>query len=93
MTCKFDTTGKGKSAVIAAAPRRLEAEVYGYTEQQVIGFFHDMAKFFDAIGSKLQTERQRRKKVADEKAIHKVMPTEICRQKDDEDHSGVGRIP
>ena len=48
-TGEFDTAGKGKSALLAAAYRSIEAEVYNYTEEQVIGVFHDMAKFFDTI--------------------------------------------
>ena len=39
MTGDFDTAGKGKSALIAAAYRNFEAEVYSYTEEQVIGGF------------------------------------------------------
>lgn len=38
-TGDFDTAGKGKSALLAAAYRSLEAEVYNYTEEQVIGVF------------------------------------------------------
>ena len=49
MTGDFDTAGKGKSALIAAAHRNLEAEVYTFTEEQVIGVCQDMAKFFDPI--------------------------------------------
>jgi len=48
-TGPFDTAGKCKSALMAAAYRSIEAEVYNYTEEQVIGVFHDMAKFFDTI--------------------------------------------
>jgi len=47
MTGDFDTSGKGKSALIATAYRGLQAEVYKYTEEQVIGVFHDFEKFFD----------------------------------------------
>lgn len=36
MTGEFDTSGKGKSALIAAAYRGLEAEVYSYTEEQIV---------------------------------------------------------
>ena len=43
MTAQYDTSGKGKSALTAAAYRGLEAEVYSYTEEQVIGAFHDFA--------------------------------------------------
>ena len=32
MTGDFDTAGKGKSALLAAAYRSIEAEVYNYTE-------------------------------------------------------------
>jgi len=49
MTADFDTSGKGKSALVAAAYRGLEAEVYKYTEEQVIGVCHDFDKFFDSI--------------------------------------------
>jgi len=49
MTGDFDTSGKGKSALIAAAYRGLQAEIYKYTEEQVIGVFHDFEKFFDTI--------------------------------------------
>jgi len=49
MTCQSDTAGKGKSALIAAAYRNQEAEVYSYTQEQVIGVFHDMANLFDII--------------------------------------------
>ena len=38
-TGEFDTAGKGKSALLAAAYRSIEAEVYNYTEEQVIGVF------------------------------------------------------
>ena len=48
-TGDFDTSGKGKSALMAAAYRGLEAEIYSYTEEQVIGVFHDFDKFFDTI--------------------------------------------
>lgn len=49
MTGSFDTAGKGKSALVVAAFRGLEAAVYTYTEQQVIDALHDVAKFFDII--------------------------------------------
>lgn len=49
MTGDFDTSGKGKSALVAAAYRGLQAEIYKYTEEQVIGVFHDFEKFFDTI--------------------------------------------
>jgi len=49
MTAGFDTAGKGKSALLAAAYRSIKAEVYSLTEDQVIGVFHDFAKFFDTI--------------------------------------------
>jgi len=49
MTADFDTSGTGQSALVAAAYRGLEAEVYRYTEEQVIGVFHDFDKFFDSI--------------------------------------------
>lgn len=48
-TGDFDTAGKGKSALIAAAYRGLQAETYKYTEEQVIGVFHDFEKIFDTI--------------------------------------------
>jgi len=32
----YDTSGKGKSALIAAAYRGLQAAIYSYTEEQVI---------------------------------------------------------
>jgi len=41
----FDTSGKGKSALMAAAYRGLQAEIYNYTEEQVIGVFHDFENF------------------------------------------------
>ena len=53
MTAAYDTSGKGKAALTAAAYRGLEAEVYQYTEEQVIGAFHDFAKFFDTIDIKI----------------------------------------
>lgn len=43
MTGNFDTAGKGKSALIVAAFRVLEARVYGYTEEQAVAAFHDVA--------------------------------------------------
>jgi len=49
MTAGYDTAGKGKSALLAAAYRSIKAEVYSLTEDQVIGVFHDFAKFFDTI--------------------------------------------
>lgn len=49
MTGDFDTSGKGKSALIAAAYRNLKAEVYNFIEEQVIATFHDFEKFFDSI--------------------------------------------
>ena len=48
-TGSFDTGRKGKSALIAAAYRNLEAEVYSYTEEQVIALFQDMAKFLEIV--------------------------------------------
>lgn len=48
-TGPFDTSGKGKSARLAAAYRSIKAEVYGQTEDQVIAVFHDFEKFFDTI--------------------------------------------
>lgn len=48
-TGDFDTPGKGKSALIAAAYRGLQAEIYKYTDEQVIGVFHDFEKIFDTI--------------------------------------------
>lgn len=36
MTGDFDTSGKGKSAPIAAVYRGLQAGIYKYTEEQVI---------------------------------------------------------
>lgn len=45
----YDTSGKGKSALIAAAYRGLQAEIYNYTEEQYIGVFHDFGKIFDTI--------------------------------------------
>ena len=48
-TGTFDTSGKGKSALTAAAYRGLQAEVYNYTEEQMIAAFHDFAIFFDTI--------------------------------------------
>lgn len=49
LTGDFDTAGKGKSALVAAAYRNLEAEFFSYTEEQVIATFHDFEKFFDSI--------------------------------------------
>jgi len=48
-TGSFDTAGKGKSALLAAAYRSIKAEVYGQTEDQVIAVFHDFEKIFDTI--------------------------------------------
>jgi len=45
----FDMSGKGKSALVASAYRGLQAEIYKYTEEQVICVFHDFEKFFDTI--------------------------------------------
>jgi len=45
----FDMSGKGKSALVASAYRGLQAEIYKYTEEQVIGVFHDFEKFFDIV--------------------------------------------
>lgn len=45
-TGPFDTAGKGKSALLAAACRNIKAEVYGQTEDQVIAVFHDFENFF-----------------------------------------------
>jgi len=53
----FDTSGKGKSALIAAAYRGLHAEIYNYTEEQVIGVFHDFEKFFDTIDLAILLEK------------------------------------
>ena len=53
----YDTSGKGKSALIAAAYRGLQAEIYSYTEEQVIGFFHDFEKFFDTIDIPILIEK------------------------------------
>jgi len=48
-TGDFDTSGKGKSAMKAAAYRGLQAAIYKYTEEQVIEVSHDFEKFFDTI--------------------------------------------
>jgi len=48
-TGPFDTAGKGKSALLAAAYRSIKAEVYGQTEDQVITVLHDFEKFFDTL--------------------------------------------
>jgi len=56
-TGPFDTAGKGKSALLAAAYRSIKAEVYGQTEDQVIAVFHDFEKFFDTIDIPILIEK------------------------------------
>jgi len=56
-TGSFDTAGKGKSALLAAAYRSIKAEVYGQTEDQVIAVFHDFEKFFDTIDIPILIEK------------------------------------
>ena len=56
-TGDFDQSGKGKSALIAAACTGLQAEVLNYTEEQVIGAFHDFAQFFDTIDINILIEK------------------------------------
>ena len=56
-TCPFDTAGKGKSALLAAAYRSIKAEVYSQTEDQVIAVFHDFEKFFDTIDLPILIEK------------------------------------
>lgn len=57
MTGNSDTASKGKCALIAAACRGLEAEVYRFTRQQVIGFLHAMAKFSDTVNIPTLTQQ------------------------------------
>ena len=59
MTRDYDTAGKGKSALIAAAYRNLQAEVYNLTEDQVIATCHDFEKFFDTIDLPILIEQAR----------------------------------
>ena len=51
--------GRGKSALIAAAYRNLQAKVYNLTEDQVIATFHDFETFFDTIDLTILIEKAR----------------------------------
>lgn len=55
-TGSFDTAGKGKFALLAAAYRSIKAEIYGQTEDQVIAVCQDFEKFFDRIDLPILTE-------------------------------------
>ncbi len=47
-TADFDTAGKGKSALIAAAVRNVKAEVYVVFDEVTATFFNEIKKCFDS---------------------------------------------
>ena len=45
----FDQAGTGKSALFAAVLRSVFVEIYMWTDDEIIGAFNDLEKFFDII--------------------------------------------